>query len=57
VAGFYRPREAVEGRGDGRPVVSVRHQIIDRLRKRRREDGLYFMRGKEEEETDDASDA
>jgi hypothetical protein len=51
VAAFYRPGEAVEGRGDGRPVVSVRHQIISRLWERRREDGLCFMRRKEEEAT------
>jgi hypothetical protein len=47
VATFYRPGEAVEGRGDGRPALSVHHQIISRLRERRREDGLHFMRGKE----------
>jgi hypothetical protein len=51
VAAFYRPREAEEGRGDGQPVMSVHHQIIGRLWERRREDGLRFMRGKEEEAT------
>jgi hypothetical protein len=35
VAAFYRPEEVVEGRVDGRPVVSMRHQIIGRLRERR----------------------
>jgi hypothetical protein len=39
VAAFYRP------------AVSVCHQIIGWLRERRREDGLHFMRGKEEEVT------
>jgi hypothetical protein len=51
VAAFYRPGEVVEGRGDGRPTVSVRHQIISQLQERRQEDGLHFMRGKEEEAT------
>jgi hypothetical protein len=51
VAAFYRPVEAVEGRGNGRLAVSVRHQIIGRLRERRLEDELHFMRGKEEEAT------
>jgi hypothetical protein len=35
VAAFYRPEEVVEGRVDGRPVVSMRHQIIGRLQERR----------------------
>jgi hypothetical protein len=51
MAAFYRPGEAVEGRGDSWPAVSVRHQIISRLWERRREDKLHFMRGKEEEAT------
>jgi hypothetical protein len=51
VAAFYRPREAVEGGGDSRPAVLVRHRIIGRLWERGREDGLHFMMGKEEEVT------
>jgi hypothetical protein len=35
VAAFYRPGEVVEGRADGRPAVSVRHQIISQLQERR----------------------
>jgi hypothetical protein len=49
VADFYRPREAVEGRGGGRPVVVVRHQIVSWLQEGRRQDGLCFTRGKGED--------
>jgi hypothetical protein len=49
VADFYRPGEAVEGRGGGRAVVVVRHQIVSWLREGRRQDGLCFMRGKGED--------
>jgi hypothetical protein len=49
VAAFYRPRVAVEGRGDGRPAVLVHHQIIGRLRERSKRTDSVLLWEKEEE--------
>jgi hypothetical protein len=40
VAAFYRPGEAVEGRGGGMPVVVVRHQTAGYGRRNDRTDSF-----------------